>query len=108
MPNPEVIRLELHVDPVNETEEMLLKIWSEILNIEESKISTNTSFFDIGGNSLSAITLSNTILKTFSIDLVLTDIFAKRTISKMSDYILTVKQIKDSEGVNEDNIALLI
>ncbi|WP_299135408.1 non-ribosomal peptide synthetase [uncultured Tenacibaculum sp.] len=107
LPDPEVLRLESHVNPSNEIEETLLKMWSEILNIEENKISTTSSFFDLGGNSLSAITLSNTILKTFSIDIALTDVFTKRTICSISDYIITVKQIEVVED-NKENVALLI
>ncbi|KAF0690021.1 Aste57867_18565 [Aphanomyces stellatus] len=38
-----------------ETEKQLAQIWAEILNIEMSCISRNTSFFAVGGNSISVV-----------------------------------------------------
>lgn len=108
LPNPEVLRLASHVNPSNKTEELLLGVWSDILKVEKDKISVTTSFFNIGGNSLSAITLVNAIMKAFSVDIALSEVFAKQTIKGISDYIITIKQIGMEPEVINENVALLI
>ncbi|RBW63467.1 hypothetical protein DS884_00045 [Tenacibaculum sp. E3R01] len=108
LPNPKVLRLASHVNPSNKTEELLLDIWSEILSLEKDKISVTTSFFNIGGNSLSVITLVNAISKMFSVDMSLTDVFAKQTIKRISDYIITIKQVEMEPEVIDKNVALLL
>ncbi len=108
LPEPEILRLTTHVNPSNKTEEQLLDMWSQILNVEKDRISVTTSFFNIGGNSLNAMALANEILKIFSVDIVLSEIFAKQTIKALADYILTIKQIKmDSENAKQ-NAKILI
>lgn len=108
LPNPEVVRLASHVNPANETEKQLLGIWSEILDIEKEKISVTTSFFNIGGNSLTAMSLGNTISRVFAVDMALSEVFAKQTIRALSDYILTIQQMQSSEVDEQEEVALLI
>lgn len=108
LPTPEVVRLASHVDPDNETEEHLVAIWSEILGIEREKISVTTSFFNIGGNSLNSMSLSNAISKEFAVDMVLSEVFAKQTIRALSEYILTIQQLQAIVMDEEEEVALLI
>lgn len=108
LPKPEVLKLASHVNPSNKTEELLLGIWSDILDIEKDKISVNTSFFNIGGHSLKAITLASSILKIFDVEITIKEIFEKQTIKNISDYIITVLQLETPIEDNEKNIKLLI
>ena len=96
LPQPEILRLASHVDPSNETEERLIAIWSDILKVEKERISVTTSFFDIGGNSLKVITLANSILKTFSIEISIKEVFEMHTIMQIANYIITVEQLNFS------------
>ncbi len=75
-----------YLPPTNETEELLVKMWSEILGIE--KIGIGDNFFELGGHSLKATTLMTGIRKEFGVQIPLQEIFVKPTISKMSEYIL--------------------
>ena len=50
-----------HEEPRNEIESQILQIWSKVLNIDSSSISTTDIFFDIGGNSLLLISVYNDI-----------------------------------------------
>lgn len=43
--------------PIGEKEVALAKIWASLLNVELSKIGRSTSFFEIGGDSISAMQL---------------------------------------------------
>jgi iturin family lipopeptide synthetase A len=78
--------------PFNEIEEQLTKIWSDVLKIEASRISVNRNFFELGGHSLKAVLLVNKINMSFDINFALEEVFKKRTIRSMSDYLTTILQ----------------
>ena len=67
--------------PVNATETALLAIWKQILEVDT--ISCTTSFFEAGGNSLTAAALSMQVLKEFNIDLPVEAIYQYQTIRAM-------------------------
>ncbi|MCK8524318.1 amino acid adenylation domain-containing protein [Aquimarina sp. D1M17] len=109
LPKPEIGSIEKYVPPTNKTEEKLVVIWSDILGIKAEDISIKTSFFNIGGHSLKAITLVNSILKTFNVEMTISEVFEKQTIKEISDYILTIKQLEISDQeIEERNLKLLI
>ncbi|KAJ3205296.1 hypothetical protein HK099_000867, partial [Clydaea vesicula] len=69
--------------PQTETEKLVAQIWSELLKVDISKIGRHTSFFEIGGDSISAIQLvtkCNDIGLQFSTK----DVFSKATLSQIS------------------------
>jgi amino acid adenylation domain-containing protein len=78
--------------PRNLTEEKVLKIWQNILNIK--KISIDDNFFDLGGHSLKAISLLVAIKKQFAIDFDFKHIFLyptiKQTARKINDIIINI------------------
>jgi acyl carrier protein len=78
--------------PRNLTEEKVLKIWQNILNIK--KISIDDNFFDLGGHSLKAISLLVEIKKQFAIDFDFKHIFLyptiKQTARKINDIIINI------------------
>lgn len=61
LPDPELEVVK--IKPLNETEKKLLSAWSEVLNIAEADINTNSSFFELGGNSLKVIELISNLIK---------------------------------------------
>lgn len=63
-----------HIAPRNPTEEQLLVIWKKILHRET--ISVMDSFFDLGGSSLTIISLSGLIHKNFEVKIQLRELFA--------------------------------
>src|SRR5690606_34862333 len=93
LPEPEIIKSASHVNPSNDTEETLVGLWSDILGVKKENISVNTSFFNIGGHSLKAITLASSISKVFNVDINISEIFEKQTVREISDYIFKLKQI---------------
>ncbi|OKL60565.1 hypothetical protein UA08_03944 [Talaromyces atroroseus] len=44
--------------PVNETEVLIQQLWSQVLNINAENIGSDDSFFQVGGDSVSAMTLA--------------------------------------------------
>ncbi len=64
--------------PVGETEELLAKIWSELLGVE--RVGRHDNFFELGGHSLLAVKLLST-LKQNNFDVSLTKLLAYPTIA---------------------------
>ncbi|MCG6137779.1 MAG: amino acid adenylation domain-containing protein [Nostoc sp. LLA-1] len=73
------------ISPRNQLEQQLAAIWSEILNI--SPLGVTNNFFEIGGNSLSAVHLMSAIEKQFARNLPLAILFANGTIEKLAAVI---------------------
>jgi amino acid adenylation domain-containing protein len=80
--------------PGNEIEEKLVRIWSEILEIDRQNIGMNNNFFEIGGHSLKATTLIAFVHKTFNVKIKMTDIFRLPTIKEMAEFIKESTQEK--------------
>jgi natural product biosynthesis luciferase-like monooxygenase protein/amino acid adenylation domain-containing protein/FkbH-like protein len=64
-----------YVAPQTTTEQLLVDIWSNILNIEVDKISIAANFFELGGHSLTATLLMTRIREEFQIKIPLRDVF---------------------------------
>jgi polyketide synthase PksJ len=85
------------------TEEIIYKIWSETLKIKD--ISATDNFFDVGGNSLMAISLFSKIESAFKVKLNLRVFFDSPRIRSLAEIIeLTMDKsaIRKSPTQNED------
>lgn len=65
LPEPDIgmVSAKAYTAPANETEAALTRIWGDILDIAPEKISTAHNFFDIGGNSLAAAAVAQSVQK---------------------------------------------
>lgn len=61
--------------PSSDLEIKLVEIWSEALDLDKEKISVDSSFFELGGNSLTAIYLVNKMNQAFDINIPFPDFF---------------------------------
>ncbi len=88
------------IKPENRLEEMVLKIWIEILN--QPTISVTDSLFDIGGNSLNAIRILAKVKENLRIELSISEIFENNTIRSLSTIIeKRIKQLlKERESTS--------
>uniref|UniRef100_UPI000A6F08CB condensation domain-containing protein n=1 Tax=Abyssisolibacter fermentans TaxID=1766203 RepID=UPI000A6F08CB len=86
-----VIPEEEYEGPRNETEEIMVGIWQEVLSTKE-KIGIKDSFFELGGHSLKAIILSAKIYKELKVELPLQEVFINPTIKEISEYINNAKK----------------
>ena len=71
--------------PGTELERRLLVIWQNILKVES--IGMDTTFFELGGNSLKAVGLISELHRQFNVELRLRDIFEHKTIAKLAALI---------------------
>jgi tyrocidine synthetase-3 len=69
----------------SQTEKTLIRIWSDVLKTSDLSLSDN--FFDIGGNSLLAISLTNRISKEFNIILKALKVFELPTIRDQAEFL---------------------
>lgn len=86
LPEPDFAQqLENLVMPETHTEEKLQYIWSNILG--QAQISCRSSFFDLGGHSLTAVRLVAAIRQQLCVDLPVRSIFEHNTIQKLAAVI---------------------
>ncbi|WP_159433260.1 non-ribosomal peptide synthetase [Clostridium cavendishii] len=82
----------------NETEEALVKIWEEVLGV--NNIGINDNFFELGGHSLKATILVGRINKELEVEVPLKVIFDCENIKGLSEYI-SVTSRKEYEKIGK-------
>jgi acyl carrier protein len=104
LPNPEGLGLESgveYVEPRNEIDETLVKIWEVVL--EKEKIGIKDDFFDLGGHSLKVVQVLSKIQKAFDVKIEMSKIFELTTIEQIGDFIsLVAWDYSDAESEMED------
>ncbi|RHC79098.1 non-ribosomal peptide synthetase [Parabacteroides merdae] len=85
-PKPTINNIE-YTSPQNDIEKKLAEIWSEILDIDLSRVGINNDFFELGGHSLKAIRLIHQIHQVFEKKIELRDIFRHTTIKQQAQLL---------------------
>ncbi|CBN54828.1 phosphopantetheine-binding protein [Kamptonema sp. PCC 6506] len=96
LPTPEPVKLEWagsYAAPQTPTEEVLVRIWLEILGIKRAGIRDN--FFELGGHSLLATQLVSRVRDACGVELPLRCVFEAPTIAELSKI---VDSLKDSSA----------
>jgi len=92
LPAPQPIKLEWaggYVAPQTSIEEVLVKIWVEVLGIKRVGIRDN--FFELGGHSLLATQLVSRVRDAFAVELPLRRVFEAPTIAELSKIVESLK-----------------
>ncbi|MGB5980470.1 MAG: amino acid adenylation domain-containing protein [Cyclobacteriaceae bacterium] len=113
LPIPDMLDGRNFVEPTNKVEQKLQSIWANVLKVDQEKVSIDHNFFQLGGHSLSAITLSNKILKEFAIEISVRELFVKPTIRQLAEELdaelwLKEKLQKDQLGNNSNKFQVRI
>lgn len=98
LPNPKIVKDKVIEKPRNLIDSSLIKIFEKTFNI--SSVSITDSFFQLGGDSLLAITICTEIYSKLSVQITVEDIFKKPTIINLSDYIATLSASEKSIDIN--------
>ncbi len=76
---------ERYVEARNETEKKLVKVWQQVLGIEQVGVKDN--FFDLGGNSLALTKVSAKIKEQFSFEIRIVDLVQHVKIDSLAVFI---------------------
>ncbi|MEK3793444.1 amino acid adenylation domain-containing protein [Paenibacillus sp. FSL R7-0204] len=82
----------------------VLEAWKEALGVEQ--IELDAPFFDIGGNSLLTIRISDTLRASTGIELSVTDLFRYPTVRELAAY-MAAKQSEESPKNETDHTAAI-
>ena len=104
LPEVEQLPRDIGIAPATETEKILLELWEDVLGISPGIISTDQSFFDIGGHSLRATVLVSEIRRKLAVDLPLKEVFRSQTIIELAQIIDQMPRI---DRAQEDDIHLI-
>jgi thioesterase domain-containing protein/acyl carrier protein len=93
--------------PSNPTEQVLAGIYGRVLGVE--RLGVDDSFFDLGGDSISAMRLTAAVNTSLAVDLSVSTVFEAPTVRTLSERLLTdtasaqeivpVQVLKDGTGV---------
>lgn len=89
------------VKPRNEIDKKLVRIIERMLPI--SKVSIEDTLLELGGDSLTAITLSTKIMATFNVQINIKDLLSNYKIKDISDYIQK-NQSKDETKIKIERV----
>jgi len=84
LPKPNLTSTE-YIAPSTNSEEKLQALWNKMF--KRAKISVVDNFFEVGGDSLIAVSLVTQIKKEFRFELPLSELILKPTIKELADYI---------------------
>ncbi len=82
LPAPEYIDVDHYRAPATPTEEILAGIYAQVLGLE--RVGVDDSFFDLGGDSLSAARLINAINASLHADLAVRAVFETPTVAELA------------------------
>ena len=77
--------LSAYVAPRTQTEDLLCRIWQELLRIEQ--IGVQNDFFELGGNSLLATRLVSRVREVFGVELPLASVFESPKLFSLAEII---------------------
>ena len=98
LPEPQILTHSSIIKPSNSIEQKLVKILEHLLDI--SPISMDNTFFELGGDSLSAINLCLEIQKEFKTDILVKDIIESSSIKEIANKISS-----NLNGLEKQNIS---
>ncbi|MCO1334903.1 amino acid adenylation domain-containing protein [Microbulbifer sp. OS29] len=97
LPTPSIIDTAKYIAPATSIEIELAKIWAQLLRLKLDDIGVNDSFFALGGHSILAIKLVNSIERVFSITISLKKVFELSSLSNLSAYIESIQSDKSTK-----------
>ena len=89
-----------YVAPTSETEQQLVSIWADLLQLESERISSGANFFALGGHSLLTVRLITQINSHFEVKLEVRHIFDSPTladIGRLIDDELTIIAVEKAK-----------
>jgi bacitracin synthase 1 len=99
LPEPDAISGEAYSPPANKVEEELLVAWKDVL--KSDRIGVNDNFFNIGGDSIKAIRLVNSINDRLQVNIKILDLFTNNTIRDLAQVVNSGISTPPDRGLEE-------
>jgi amino acid adenylation domain-containing protein len=100
--------------PANETEEKIIEIWADVLDLDKEQISRNDDFFQMGGNSLNILKVLSRVNKVFENNIDMSVLFLYPRASELAanihqEGILNQLDciVRLNKGANERNLFIV-
>jgi amino acid adenylation domain-containing protein/non-ribosomal peptide synthase protein (TIGR01720 family) len=87
LPTPGIRADETYVAPMGDLEKRLVKIWADVLTVDEDAIGIHADFFELGGHSLKATSLVSRIARDLHTKVPYVEIFKTPTVAGLASYI---------------------
>ena len=90
LPAPDRLVPELHtrfVAPETAIEKAVREIWREVLDLSRINIGVHDSFFDLGGDSLTAMLVVSRVHHEFGVSASLTEFFDRPTVFDLAEHV---------------------
>jgi acyl carrier protein len=88
-----------YVAPHTPTEELLARIWAEVLGLE--RVGLHDNFFELGGHSLLVMKVMSRLRMTFHVDIGLRRLFEVSTVEELAE-VIEESLIEKLEALDED------
>jgi len=95
LPAPHLDSTTNYIAPTNPTEEIITHLWETVL--ETHPVGIHDNFFEVGGNSLTAMQLLSQLQNTFEVELTIAQLFGALTPAKQAEM---VSQVLDNEDTH--------
>jgi acyl carrier protein len=113
LPAPEYQDADRYRAPADALEELLTCIYAQILGVE--RVGVDESFFDLGGNSLSAMKLVTRVRAELGIEVAVQAVFDEPTVARMAKWMrpylgapamaaLTLRQRRRSVDIDQRSV----
>ncbi|MBV8632508.1 MAG: amino acid adenylation domain-containing protein [Silvibacterium sp.] len=73
--------------PNTPTEQVVTEVWSRILSCSAERIPSDANFFDLGGNSMMIVSVSNELAQELGCDVPLPQLFQRTTVRSLAAYL---------------------
>jgi amino acid adenylation domain-containing protein len=96
---------EEYVVPRTDTEEVLARIWSEVLDV--ARVGVEDNFFALGGDSIVSLHITSRVKAAFDVPVTPRDVLTARTVSALADLVeelvlRDLEQLALGDGNNEE------
>jgi acyl carrier protein len=105
LPAPEWGSAEGRVEPSTPTEELLVEIWSEVLEVEQMGVQEN--FFELGGHSLLATRLVSRVREAFGVEVPLRALFERPTVAGLAELVDETSLQAAGDDLSEEELRAL-
>ena len=99
LPLPNIITEKEVLEPKTDLEKIIYEAYKSVLGID--KFSMNDSFYDLGGDSLSAISISSRLSSSLNLEITVKDILNTPILINLSEYISTLSEVRNINTITK-------